>query len=418
MTDLDWPDVDVVIPHYSSPNELRWVLNALAAQRYPHHRVHVFVSDDGSPHRPEVPSGVRLLTQPDEGFRAALARNRGAQAGSSPYLLFLDCDTLPEPTYVAEMVTALVDADQAGFGALVVGRRRHADFEGAYDEAVASFLAAAGEPGDGSDTSIPRLPEPSWLSDGYARTDNLTAAGQEDWRLVISAVMGVTREHFERLGGFDASLVGYGGEDWEFAYRTWNLGVELRHAPDAVAWHNGPDAGARDNLAELKEREQLALAPRIPLPSVRGVGGVFDTPRLFIRWSNADVTPTVEYAVLESWLALGDVRIELAFSARSPLRGDPRVRQQGECSDGRLMQRVQIRVDLDQPYVLSDPATFLDAVQQAPLVGAGVTARTARDCARATDAQPHSTTIVTSLMSRFDADKPLDLESYGRRRWS
>lgn len=181
---------------------------------YPSERLHVVVADDGSPTLPDAP---HVVTQPDEGFRAAAARNLGAREGNAPLILFLDGDTVPEPGFVAAMVTAWheASADARGCGVVVTGRRRHAEF-------------------DDAGTVIRHLDDPAWLLDGHARTDDLRAAGPGDWRYVISAVLGMDRALFTRLGGFDEALVGYGGEDWDLGYRAWNAGAALRHAPVAV----------------------------------------------------------------------------------------------------------------------------------------------------------------------------------------
>lgn len=187
------PRIDVVVTHYDDERRLRWVLKALGAQMYPSERLHVVVADDGSPTLPDAP---HVVTQPDEGFRAAAARNLGAREGNAPLILFLDGDTVPEPGFVAAMVTAWheASADARGCGVVVTGRRRHAEF-------------------DDAGTVIRHLDDPAWLLDGHARTDDLRAAGPGDWRYVISAVLGMDRALFTRLGGFDEALVGYGGEE-------------------------------------------------------------------------------------------------------------------------------------------------------------------------------------------------------------
>ena len=74
----------------------------------------------------------------------------------------------------------------------------------------------------------------------------------------ISAVLACGRRLFEELGGFDPRFVGYGGEDWEFAFRAFNAGAVLVHEPRAVAWHDGPDQGARAPDPEAKAVERAA----------------------------------------------------------------------------------------------------------------------------------------------------------------
>lgn len=158
---------------------------------------------------------------------------------------------MPEPDFCARVVAACAD------DALVVGRRRHADLSALGRAGVAALAA-----GELADDHLPLLEEPQWLREGYARTRDLAEAGPDDWRYVISAVLALPRAVFTALGGFDASLVGYGGEDWDLAYRAWNAGIALRHVPNAVAWHDGPDAAGRQGFAEAKEWRTEEAAQR------------------------------------------------------------------------------------------------------------------------------------------------------------
>ena len=80
------------------------------------------------------------------------------------------------------------------------------------------------------------------------------------------------------VGGFDETFVVYGGEDWDFGWRAWLAGATFAHEPAAVAWHDGPDAGARDLDVAAKNAESLLLASKIPLPSVRGTGLILVQP--------------------------------------------------------------------------------------------------------------------------------------------
>lgn len=431
----DVRDADVVVTHFEDEKRLRWVLDALAAQDDSSLHLHVVVADDGSATPPTVPDDVMLVRQANEGFRAAAARNLGARAGSSPFILFLDGDTVPTPGYCTTMVEVLRDASSKapGVGALVVGARRHADLSAvaARGDDVVSWCAAT-DPEAPADGDV--LAAPQWLRDGYARTNDLNDADDGDWRLVISAVMGITRDAFERLGGFDERLVGYGGEDWDLAYRAWNTGVVLRHAPSAVAWHDGPDAGERPGLAQLKEGEQLALAARIPQPDVRGRHGIWRVPRVVVLWRPArTVAPSAEFAALESWLALGDVGIWCGERRSDVLADDPRVRADEPPDD--VLQRAEFIVDVTLPRVLLDADALSAACDEAPRSGGGILGWRVRhrradlDPARRDDrdnwrVEPSDWPVGpdgvagSSIFEIIPGVEPLDLEAWGRRRWA
>ena len=241
--------LSVVVTHFDQQAELDRTLAALRRQtRAPDE---VVVADDGSRRAPDVPTGVRLVRQADHGFRAAAARNLGVAATTGEVLVLLDADTSPEPDFLERMV-ALPEALPE---ALVVGRRRHADLAGtAPDDPV-------------EDVAPPReLSEPAWLSEAYADSRDLLDADGTSHRFVISAVLACSRWWYDELGGFDETFRSYGGEDWDLAHRSWTAGGLVAHRPDAVAWHDGPDAGAREHDPAAKLAETSAVADRTSAP--------------------------------------------------------------------------------------------------------------------------------------------------------
>lgn len=301
-----WPTVAVVVPYFEQQAQLDLTLAALAGQDYPPHLVEVVVADDGSATAPDLPPGVLHRRQPDRGFRAAAARNLGIAATTGEVIAFLDADTVPEPDYLRYAVRLPALAPEA----LVVGRRRHARLTG-----------------PDADPDTP-LAEPAWLAHGYRETRDLLDADDRAYRFVLSSVLTCTRLLVEEVGGFDETIVGYGGEDWEFGYRAWRGGALLAHEPRAVAWHDGPDFGGRDDplvRRRAKNTETLALAERIPVPGSRPPG---------LRCAGADLTvyldgaatPAALVATAATVLATTDARIEIDAPVPELLRRDPRVR--------------------------------------------------------------------------------------------
>jgi len=358
------PDVSVVIPYFADQPRLGLLLAALN-QQVGGVRFEVVIADDGSPEPPVVPAGLgfkcTVVRQPDLGFRAAAARNLGAAAAVGDLLVFLDGDTLPTASYLAALVGALRTTGE-GHGALVVGRRRHADLGAAGTSAGLAFLR-----GEAAAPGIEPLTDPQWLLDGYARTDNLRAATDEDFRLVISAVLGVDRRLWDSTGGFDGSFVGYGGEDWDFAWRAWLSGADFRYEPAAVAWHDGPDAAGRAapgsaDALRMKNAESLRLAQTIALPSVRGTGLVLGQPEIVVRYlCPVSGTPADAAAVacVAGLLAGTDVAVWFpdciadtsAPEALPPLlRGDPRVHA-GDVPMA-VLARSRYQVSVCQPLTL------------------------------------------------------------------
>ncbi|MBW0118394.1 glycosyltransferase, partial [Pseudonocardia abyssalis] len=251
------PEVSVVVAHYRQPEQLARTWHALCHQTL--RPVEIVIADDGSDPPPEVPTGgppVRVVTQADLGFRAAAARNLGVAATSGEVLVFLDADTVPEPDFLERLTARVARCSDV----LAVGRRRHADLTG---------LPPGTDP-----RTLPELPEPAWLRKGYAETRDLLDADGTSFRFVISAVLACRRSLFDDIGGFDERFVGYGGEDWDLAYRAWNNGAVLVHERSAVAWHDGPDWALRGGAGKdaEKDRERTRLAELIPEPGTRRGG--------------------------------------------------------------------------------------------------------------------------------------------------
>ncbi|WP_405372111.1 MULTISPECIES: glycosyltransferase family 2 protein [unclassified Microbacterium] len=250
--------VSVIVAHYEQPDQLARTLAALAAQRVPSGELEVIVVDDGSAKAPRVPPGVRLVVQPDQGFRLAAARNLGVRSATGDVLVFLDADTTPEPGFVCELTRLPSLAPDA----VTVGRRRHADLSG-----VAPTADIRGAVGGRE------LDEPEWLAREYRASRDLLDADDRSYRHLIGAVLACSRRLFDAVGGFDESFTSYGGEDWEWAYRAWLGGAVFAHVPGAVAWHDGPDAAGRpDGDQARRNAETLRLVDLIPVPGSRPRG--------------------------------------------------------------------------------------------------------------------------------------------------
>ena len=332
---FSWPDVSVVIPHYNDEESLGRVVEAVRAQDYAG-EVEIIVADDGSEVPPAI-DDVRVVRQQDKGFRAAAARNLGADAARGEVLAFLDADTVPEPGYLSAVVLHVVGDARA----VVVGSRR-----------------------TGADNT-----EPQWLVDAWAATANLRHADHSSWRYIISAVLSCSREFFEAVGGFDGTLVGYGGEDWEFGFRAWNAGATFIHEPNAVAHHPEEDFGKRyddpETATEVKNAESLALARRVTHPLARPDGVVFGTFDIQVEVPELEGAGVREFVIAE-WLKVGAyVRV----SQVPPLfDDDPRV--------GTTDVDARVNVAVGAGWAPQDMSLLLAA--ESVLCPDGTTLRTAR----------------------------------------
>jgi glycosyltransferase involved in cell wall biosynthesis len=249
--------VSVVVNTHERPRALDAVLRALSEQTDA--AFDVVVADDGSgPETGDVVErwrhvfGARLehVWQPDEGFRLALARNRGALAARGSYLVFLDGDSVPRTRFVEAMRRS---ARPRWF---VAGRRL--ELSPALTERALSARAP-----------IHRRSLAGWLLSAreVSRLGSLTS---RDRRVVGGAapefephgraygfLLGVFRGDFERANGYDSRFVGWGEEDVDLATRLRRLGLRCGHAgPQATVlhlWHPPHDERDRSNWALLQE---------------------------------------------------------------------------------------------------------------------------------------------------------------------
>ncbi|WP_431473879.1 glycosyltransferase family 2 protein [Ornithinimicrobium sp. W1665] len=137
-------------------------------------------------------------------------------------------------------------------------------------------------------------------------------------------------------------MKGYGGEDWELAWRAWLAGADLAHVPDAVAWHDGPDLKGREGeeaeqLARTKNAETTRLAPLLPHPLVRGRGWTHPCPDVVALVDAAGWTPGQVEVVVETLLDHGDVGVWVRGGETTgrPTRGCTRVCRGTTCCRGR-----------------------------------------------------------------------------------
>lgn len=111
-------DRAVIIPHHNDLTRLQRCLTALWPQMQPD--VDAVVVDNGSD--PAIASEVLALTRTFPGLRlehetqkgAAHARNRGVAATTARYLLFLDCDCVPDADWLMRTRASCDMADLVG----------------------------------------------------------------------------------------------------------------------------------------------------------------------------------------------------------------------------------------------------------------------------------------------------------------
>jgi glycosyltransferase involved in cell wall biosynthesis len=233
--------ISVVITTYNRPDALEVVVRACFRQD--DKNFEIIIADDGSTANTRTcverlaaaaPVALSHVWQPDEGFRAAMARNRGILAARGEYIVFLDGDCIPQRDFIARH-RAL-----ARRGCLVSGSRillsedlTRRVLEDGVDVAASPLPARLRWRLRGDMNKVLQLavrwPDLGRTSRGFS------------WRRIKSCNLGVWRSDLERVNGFDESFTGWGYEDSDLVLRLFHAGVARRDGAFATEvfhlWH-------------------------------------------------------------------------------------------------------------------------------------------------------------------------------------
>lgn len=263
--------ISVVITTYNRPDALAAVVEALFAQD--DKGFEIIIADDGSTNNTRdcvaalaarSPVPFRHVWQPDEGFRAAMARNRGTLAASGEYIVFLDGDCVPQRDFIARHRALM----QPGF--LVSGSRillspdlTKRVLEHHIDLGTLSLGAKLRYRLKGDINKVLQLLA-RWPDVGRVRR-------RFSWRRIKSCNLGVWRADLERVNGFDESFTGWGHEDSDLVVRLFHAGVLRKDGAFATEvlhlWHR---EAVRDQESSNR-RVVLERAANKTTQAVRGL---------------------------------------------------------------------------------------------------------------------------------------------------
>jgi len=201
--------VAVVIPAYDNAETIARCIESLRIQEGV--ATEIVVVDDAS-HDDTAAiaerAGVRVIRRATNGGPAA-ARNQGARETGGDVLFFAEADGYYAPDYLRVCLRALGD------------------------ERVGASLALGVRGWTERDNVVVRLSDAQWVVN-----HSLVAAGQRG-----TGAWCYRRDAFERLGGFDETLL-Y-GEDVDLARRVETLGLRTGVAGWSVLYHRNPDTQRR-----------------------------------------------------------------------------------------------------------------------------------------------------------------------------
>ena len=217
--------ISVVITTYNRPDALTAVVEACFLQD--DKNFEIIIADDGSGAntrdcidrlRARSPVLLKHVWQPDDGFRAAMARNRGTLAATGDYIIFLDGDCIPQRDFIARH-RALAQPGFLVSGSRILLSQRFTE------QVLAEHIDV---PGLGwFDKLRYRLRgDMNKVLQLMLRWPDLGRVRRKfSWRRIKSCNLAVWRADLEKVNGFDESFVGWGHEDSDLVVRLFHAGV-------------------------------------------------------------------------------------------------------------------------------------------------------------------------------------------------
>jgi hypothetical protein len=224
--------VSAVTVNWNGATHLDVCLPSLLAQSY--HPLEIIVVDNASADdSATVASKFDVRWMPlKKNIGLAPALNRGAEAASGQFVLFLNNDMRFDEHFVERMVREITrDLDVFAVDALQY------DWDGNNQVHLATRLAKKSRTDSNSYAVVPALYVYQESSDFPTPVVMASAAN-----------MLVRKSMFQSLGGFDERLpLGY--EDVEICWRAWVHGWKTVFVPHAICWHHvGASSGSADGL--------------------------------------------------------------------------------------------------------------------------------------------------------------------------
>src|SRR6516165_1869585 len=205
--------VDVVIVSYNSAKTLRSVVEPLAGEA----DLSVTVVDNASAdHSVDSISGLRAtVLRLAANFGFAHGCNRGSEAGSAPFVLFLNPDCRIDPTSVRKLAAVFQQDSSVGLVApLLVDGTGELDFSQRRFPCLRSTFAQA--------LFLHRcFPQSTWVDEAVRDPDAYRRQRSVDW--VSGACVLVRRSALERIGGWNENFFLY-GEDIDLCARLASFG--------------------------------------------------------------------------------------------------------------------------------------------------------------------------------------------------
>ena len=235
-------DTSLIITTYNAKERLGLVLDSVAnLNPLPKE---IIIADDGSTedtkeliesYASNFPRPIKHIWQEDKGFRAAMIRNKGIQAATTPYIILIDGDMILDSAFIVDHIRF------ARPNVILQGSRTMLSPE------VTQTMIESYKNGDHSAymTAFSQKKLKSYRITLLAYLANFLTTDMKDLRkspflkpIVRSCNMSFYKADWEKIGGFNEAFVGWGREDSEFAARFLLAEGKLKRTTfGAVAYH-------------------------------------------------------------------------------------------------------------------------------------------------------------------------------------
>lgn len=233
--------ISIIVTTYNRPDALETVVEACFTQTDT--KFEIIIADDGSTAdtaelvarlRQRSPVPLHHVWQPDDGFRAAMARNRGTLAAAGEYIVFIDGDCIPQRDFISQ------HRKLARRGYLVSGSR--VLLSPALTARVLSEHIDLHQAGAGDKLAYRLTGDMNKLAQLLVRWPDIGRHSRRfSWRRIKSCNLAVWRSDLEMVNGFDESFTGWGHEDSDLVVRLFNAGVMRKDGAFATEvyhlWH-------------------------------------------------------------------------------------------------------------------------------------------------------------------------------------
>ncbi len=254
LAPMSEPEIALLMSTYQRPDHLRRALASIALQHGVDRKMELVITDDGSTDEtPQIveefarraPFRVGFTTHPHTTFRLSRCRNEGVKSSTAPYLLFLDGDCVLPRDHVR------IHLERRRPGLVMAGdccRLDEATSRHVTLETIRSGEFCYWAP----PRELRRLRKVDLSSRFYRLIHHPTKPK------LIGNNVGVWREDFERINGYDENFQGWGCEDDDLRHRLrrsgvriqsilrWTFTYHLWHPPDVTvpqSWKQGANVG-------------------------------------------------------------------------------------------------------------------------------------------------------------------------------